>query len=437
MPIVKSIFKGLKPQTKLSGGFEPPDNYANIGDFGTERRIGQTDEAYLLAELLDEKNNVVNPEYARIDVNLTVTGWQPLNLAEKIETFQNECTQSGILRFSLVNDTDYNIWFDDFEITHKQSDEKINVTSWTDYYPYGKVAKTSCPLNGAYRYGYQGEFAEKDSETDWNSFELRQYDSEIGRWLSTDPYRQHSSPYLAMGNNPVSNVDADGGFGQEFGNWMSGKGWMSHEAYAFSQSNADASYAWIGNRLSGHGEFTQGYSDGEGSGILATKFQAVNDLGNDNAFNSFAAIAANQVSFLRYLGELDPQEGTRIFADAATDALGFTPFWGLVALKAGYEALTGRNPVREFMGAYPENNQEDKIDQYAGNYPGSVMGVYDGYGATKYHKPPGLYAETSRVARGMKALGAVGTTIGVSKTLFDGLADKENNPYEGVFWESR
>jgi RHS repeat-associated protein len=112
---------------------------------------------------------------------------------------------------SVVNDTDYNVYFDDFEITHKQSSEKINVTSWTDYYPYGKVAKASCSGAGAYRYGYQGEFAEKDSETDWNSFELRQYDSEIGRWLSTDHYGQYWSPYMAMGNDPSNQIDPDGG----------------------------------------------------------------------------------------------------------------------------------------------------------------------------------------------------------------------------------
>jgi RHS repeat-associated protein len=54
-------------------------------------------------------------------------------------------------------------------------------------------------------------------EEEWNSFELRQYDSEIGRWLSTDPYGQHASPYMAMSNDPVSNIDPDGG---KDGNWF-------------------------------------------------------------------------------------------------------------------------------------------------------------------------------------------------------------------------
>jgi hypothetical protein len=37
------------------------------------------------------------------------------------------------------------------------------------------------------------------------------YDANILRWLVPDPYRQHWSPYVAMGNNPVNLVDPNGG----------------------------------------------------------------------------------------------------------------------------------------------------------------------------------------------------------------------------------
>jgi len=63
-----------------------------------------------------------------------------------------------------------------------------------------------------YRYGYQGQFAEHDDETGFESFELRLYNSRVGRWLSYDPEGQYDSPYVGMGNNPVSGVDPDGGF---------------------------------------------------------------------------------------------------------------------------------------------------------------------------------------------------------------------------------
>ncbi|WKN46404.1 RHS repeat-associated core domain-containing protein [Tunicatimonas pelagia] len=62
-----------------------------------------------------------------------------------------------------------------------------------------------------YRYGYQGAFAEQDDETGLASFQLRQYDSRIGRWTTPDPYNQYWSPYLGMGNAPNMMIDPDGG----------------------------------------------------------------------------------------------------------------------------------------------------------------------------------------------------------------------------------
>lgn len=60
------------------------------------------------------------------------------------------------------------------------------------------------------RHDYQGDFSEKDEETGWNAFMARQFDPRIGRWISPDRARQFYSPYLGMGNNPISGVDPDG-----------------------------------------------------------------------------------------------------------------------------------------------------------------------------------------------------------------------------------
>ena len=86
-------------------------------------------------------------------------------------------------------------------------DRKVNY--YADYYPFGweLPGRTA----GSYRYGFQGEFAEKDPETGWNAFELRMYDSRIARWTAPDPYEEFWSPYLAMGNNPVNLTDPSGG----------------------------------------------------------------------------------------------------------------------------------------------------------------------------------------------------------------------------------
>ena len=80
-----------------------------------------------------------------------------------------------------------------------------------DYYPFGSLARSEGSAGGNYRYGYQGQYAEKDAETDWNSFELRMYDARLGRFLSIDPAGQYWSPYVGMGNDPANQVDPTGG----------------------------------------------------------------------------------------------------------------------------------------------------------------------------------------------------------------------------------
>ena len=82
--------------------------------------------------------------------------------------------------------------------------------SKAEYYPFGMKFMNV----NSYRYGYQGEYAEDETGEDGikaNSFQLRLYNPRLGRWLNPDPYGQYHSPYLAMGNNPVSRVDPDGG----------------------------------------------------------------------------------------------------------------------------------------------------------------------------------------------------------------------------------
>lgn len=83
-----------------------------------------------------------------------------------------------------------------------------SVLSATDYYPFGMPMPLRNSLSD-YRYAYQGQ--EKDPETGKEAFQLRLWDARIGRWLTTDPKHEFSSPYLGMGNNPIRLIDPDGG----------------------------------------------------------------------------------------------------------------------------------------------------------------------------------------------------------------------------------
>ena len=72
----------------------------------------------------------------------------------------------------------------------------------------GAMPGRSYNLNN-YRYNYQGQ--ELADNMNWQNFELRMHNTDLGRWMSPDPYGQFFSPYVSMGNNPVSSIDPDGG----------------------------------------------------------------------------------------------------------------------------------------------------------------------------------------------------------------------------------
>lgn len=99
------------------------------------------------------------------------------------------------------------VWFDDVRVTHVTT----FVSQATDYGVWGDLLREQKTDESVYRFGYQGQFAEKDEETGWNHFELREYDPVIGRWTAVDPKRIGWSPYIGMFNNPVSGTDPDGG----------------------------------------------------------------------------------------------------------------------------------------------------------------------------------------------------------------------------------
>ncbi len=155
---------------------------------------------------------------------ISPTSIKPISKATATEKLQLELIApvDGLMYIYIANETndDINVYFDNLTITHT----RLQVVETTDYYPFGMVMRKETPSQGQglysrYRYGYQGQYAEFDPETGYNHFELRQYGSRIGRWTATDPYRQYASPYVGMGNNPISGVDPDGAY-TRFGSWV-------------------------------------------------------------------------------------------------------------------------------------------------------------------------------------------------------------------------
>ena len=117
--------------------------------------------------------------------------------------------ENGYVQTYLSNESqaDINVYFDDLQVVHRGS----NILSVTDYYPFGApFQQPSVGLNG--KYLYQGKEWQTDLGLNLYDFHARQYDPYLGRWWVQDPQQQFASPYLAMGNNPISLVDPDGEF---------------------------------------------------------------------------------------------------------------------------------------------------------------------------------------------------------------------------------
>ena len=91
-------------------------------------------------------------------------------------------------------------------------DEAGNVVNAQDYYSFGGILRSyeTGGLSGE-RYKFTGK--ERDTETSYDYFGARYYDSGLGRWLTPDPMADKYpgwSPYNYCLNNPLKNIDIDG-----------------------------------------------------------------------------------------------------------------------------------------------------------------------------------------------------------------------------------
>jgi RHS repeat-associated protein len=193
-----------------ANAFTALDNYGGVIEGGFQHHEdSNAPKAYLNILIFDLNYNLVDAAYKQIDSDAQQTSSSTPQMAHDYMMREITVSEPGyaFIFFSNENFTQVDIHFDDVKVTHTQS----VVIAGADYYPFGLPMENRELTREDYRYGYQGQFSEKDSTTGFNHFELRMYDPRIGRWLSPDPYGQFASPYLGMGNIPHMGVDPDGG----------------------------------------------------------------------------------------------------------------------------------------------------------------------------------------------------------------------------------
>ncbi|MEI6348307.1 MAG: RHS repeat-associated core domain-containing protein [Bacteroidota bacterium] len=90
-----------------------------------------------------------------------------------------------------------------------------DITSASDYYPFGSPLDGRTFSSDKYRFGFNGQEKDDEVKGEGNSldFGARIYDSRLGRWLGCDPLAvkyPNLSPYNYCANNPIKFVDYDG-----------------------------------------------------------------------------------------------------------------------------------------------------------------------------------------------------------------------------------
>ncbi|WP_163378437.1 DUF6443 domain-containing protein [Cyclobacterium sp. SYSU L10401] len=163
-------------------------------------------EAYLLYVLYDKEGNLYGKEKQALTKKAA-------GKHEFLETnFYIE--KAGYLEAFLVNETETDVWFDDFRV---QTLSPL-VVQEDHYDPWGlelsglEYRKEDRELS---KYGFNGKELIADSGLNLYDFGSRLYDPTVGRWNVVDPLTDHrkqldKSPYAAMWNNPIRYNDPDG-----------------------------------------------------------------------------------------------------------------------------------------------------------------------------------------------------------------------------------
>lgn len=128
-------------------------------------------------------------------------GWEKLDL-------EYQAQQDGFVEVYLANESYEAAWFDDMSVQHVEP----MLVQENHYDPWG-LNLAGIEKQGAPEHMFQYNDKEKIDELGWYDYLARQYDPQLGRFLSVDPaadlMRRHSAYNYAF-DNPIRFTDPDG-----------------------------------------------------------------------------------------------------------------------------------------------------------------------------------------------------------------------------------
>jgi RHS repeat-associated protein len=184
----------INPNPNTSGGNEAPKAYLNVLFFDDQFKF-------------DANSSIV------IKVNYSPNTKQTID-----RTFSNAITanKSGYVYLYFSNESETQIWFDNFNLTHEHS----ALLEETHFYPFGLqmagISSKAFKSNGSIENNkskFQSQEFDQDLGLNWFQFKWRNHDPQIGRFVEIDPLSENfpfNSTYAFSGNKVTSHIELEG-----------------------------------------------------------------------------------------------------------------------------------------------------------------------------------------------------------------------------------
>jgi RHS repeat-associated protein len=198
------VVTGLKGGITSSAVEALPGNTTNLQSFLTRTPAGNQAKAYLNWVLFDEQLKYVS---SGADPVIAGGGYK---LHDVFINAPVTVTKNGFLYVFVSNESNLPVYFDNLAITHVRGP----IVEETHYYPFGLIQQgISSKAAGTIENKKKYQQYELNTDFDINIGEsfYRSHDPQLGRWWQIDPKPNvFESPYAAMGNNPILNMDVLG-----------------------------------------------------------------------------------------------------------------------------------------------------------------------------------------------------------------------------------
>ncbi len=199
--------------TPFNGNFYNND-YRRLKEKANDGNMDNKPHAYLNFVLFDDQFKLVEDNSGVKQVQAVPDELQTLSQDKMI------ASRSGFLYVYTSNESPQDVYFDNLVVTHATGP----VIEETHYYPFGLTMAgiSSNALVGTRYPENRNKFGSKELNNnefadgnglDLYDFTARNYDPQVGRWLSGDPLAdkyQNFSPYVYVANNPIKYLDPDG-----------------------------------------------------------------------------------------------------------------------------------------------------------------------------------------------------------------------------------